>query len=202
MAKPPLMGRVKTRLAEEVGPVAATAFYRHSCARLLRRLDRPRQWTLRLAVNAAPGERYACWPAGVERMAQGRGDLGARLRHVLAALPPGPVLIIGTDTPQIEPEDIRAAFEALGEADAVFGPAEDGGYWLIGLARRRPAPHLFEGVEWSTSSALDDTVYSLPEAFRVRYLQTLTDVDDLDSLRLLAARWGPMRYGPWRAAPA
>ena len=199
MAKPPLMGRVKTRLAREIGPVGAVRFYRHAVGRLLHSLHRPDEWTLRLAVNAPAGDSYECWPGHAERMPQGEGSLGDRMNFVLDNLPAGPTVIIGTDSPQIDPGHIREAFSALGTADAVFGPSDDGGYWMIGMARRRPAPRLFEGVAWSTETALDDTIASLPETFRVRQLGVLTDVDNRADLNSLTGQFGPLRYGPWRA---
>ena len=197
MAKPPLAGRAKTRLSAEVGPARAAAFCRAATGRLLARLGADPRWTVRLCVNARPGERYACWPRGVRRMPQGGGSLGDRMRRAAGALPPGPVVILGTDTPQAEPADVAAAFAALGAHDAAFGPSGDGGYWLIGLARRRPAPGLYEGVRWSSEHALADTRASLPRGFRVATLRTLTDVDDAAGLAALMDEWGPVRRGPW-----
>ena len=197
MAKPPLMGRAKSRLAADVGPARAASFCRLATGRLLARLGADPRWEARLCVNARPGEGYACWPRAVPRMAQGGGDLGDRMRRALDALPPGPAVILGTDSPQVEPHDVADAFAALGRADAVFGPAEDGGYWLVGLARRCPAPNLFAGVRWSTEHALADTARSLPGGFSVATLRTLTDVDDAAGLRRLRAGWGEVRRGPW-----
>ncbi|MEM9234016.1 MAG: TIGR04282 family arsenosugar biosynthesis glycosyltransferase [Pseudomonadota bacterium] len=198
------MGRVKTRLSRDIGAVGAVQFYRHAVGRLLHRLHAPREWTLHLAVNAGAQENYVCWPQHAWQMSQGSGSLGDRMNFVLDNLPPGPALIIGTDSPQIEPPQIRQAFTALGTADAVFGPSDDGGYWMIGMARRRPAPYLFEDVAWSTETALEDTIASLPEAFRVRQLGMLTDVDNRPDLMALRREWGELRYGPWqkRSAPA
>jgi glycosyltransferase A (GT-A) superfamily protein (DUF2064 family) len=73
-----------------------------------------------------------------DALAQGGGDLGVRLRRLLKTLPPGPVVVIGSDTPSVTPADIARAFHALGAADAVFGPARDGGYWLIYGANTGP----------------------------------------------------------------
>lgn len=199
MGKPPRMGRVKTRLAREIGPVSAVSFYRASVGRLLRRLDGEGRWRLVLAVNAPSEERYAAWPNSVARMAQGTGNLGDRMGFVIRQLPPGPVIIIGTDSPQVEPSHIAQGFNALGHDDAVFGPADDGGYWLIGLARRRPAPRLFQGVRWSTEHALDDTAASLPRRARVAQLPVLTDVDCRADLACLRSDYGPFRQGPWQA---
>jgi rSAM/selenodomain-associated transferase 1 len=198
-AKPPLAGRVKTRLAAGIGEAAAATFFRQSSERLLFRLGRDPRWELILAANAGPGDRWPAW-RGVPVIPQGGGDLGARMGRVFASLPPGPALVIGTDSPQIEPCDIEEAFKALGPHEAVFGPAEDGGYWLIGLARRRPLPGLFEGVRWSTAHALADTEASLPEGVKPARLRVLQDVDDAEDLAALSSAYGPLRRGPWRAA--
>ncbi|MBB4658617.1 TIGR04282 family arsenosugar biosynthesis glycosyltransferase [Parvularcula dongshanensis] len=183
-AKPPLAGRVKTRLAKDVGSAFATSFYRQATARLLRRLADPR-WRTVLCADAPPGVGPACWPPGVRRIAQGGGNLGDRMRRALRRLPPGPVVILGTDAPQVTRADVAAAFAALRGADLVVGPAEDGGYWLIGASRRRPLPGLFEGVRWSTKHALGDTLASLPGDARVAHLRTLRDVDDGEDLKAL-----------------
>jgi glycosyltransferase A (GT-A) superfamily protein (DUF2064 family) len=83
--------------------------------------------------------------------------------------------------------DIAAAFRALGPARAVFGPASDGGYWLVGL-RRGPGEHLpFDGVRWSTADALSDTLANL-EGCRVALLREQEDVDDGPALRRWRAR--------------
>lgn len=201
MGKPPRGGRVKTRLSHDIGTAQAATFYRHSARRVLSRLGKDPRWTTTLAVNARPTEQYDCWPAFVPRMGQGTGTLGARMNHVLRHLPRGPVVVIGTDSPHLEPHHIAQAFAALGDHDAAFGPADDGGYWLIGLARRRPAPALFDGVRWSTDHALADTIASLPPTFCVAHLGVMTDVDTGADLAGLRAKMGPMRFGPWPDQP-
>jgi glycosyltransferase A (GT-A) superfamily protein (DUF2064 family) len=93
-------------------------------------------------------------------------------------MPPGPVVVIGADIPGIRARHIAGAFAALGRHDAVLGPAEDGGYWLIGLRRggRAIPKTLFRGVRWSTEHAMADTVLSLG-GLRVGFVETLRDVD-------------------------
>jgi hypothetical protein len=118
-------------------------------------------------------------------MPQGPGDLGARMARVMKTLPPGPVVIIGTDAPDIRPPHIAQAFHALGRHEAVFGPAADGGYWLVGLRRRPRCPEIFAGVQWSTSAALADTLANIPKT-SVAMLEILQDIDtgaDLDCWR-------------------
>lgn len=202
MGKPPLAGRVKTRLGRDIGPAAATQFYRHAVGRTLHRLGRDPRWDTRLAVNAPARAGYGCWPSFVARMPQGRGDLGDRMGFVFDRLGRRPVVVIGTDAPQVEPADIARAFRALDRHDAVLGPADDGGYWLIGLAQRKPAPHLFADVRWSTEHTLADTIKSLPAAFSIAHLGVLTDVDSGADHRALRLSAGPLRYGPWPRAGA
>ncbi|MEM8791236.1 MAG: TIGR04282 family arsenosugar biosynthesis glycosyltransferase [Pseudomonadota bacterium] len=182
--KEPLPGRVKTRLGREIGMVAAAWWFRHQTRRLLRRLAHDPRWTTTIAV--APdhqGLLSRVWPARLAKWPQGSGDLGARMARVFRRMPPGPVLIIGADVPGIEPHHIADAFRLLGARDAVFGPAPDGGYWLIGLRRGGstvPAG-LFDGVRWSTEHALADTVATLP-GLRIGYTAMLTDVDEAKDL--------------------
>jgi uncharacterized protein len=112
---------------------------------------------------------------------QEHGDLGQRMGHVFATLPPGPAVIIGTDIPGVTSAMLADAFRALGRSDAVFGPAADGGYWLIGL-RRRPRLMLpFAGVRWSSAHALADTRANLAGA-RITVIDRLADIDDAASL--------------------
>lgn len=197
MGKPPRAGLVKTRLGRDLGVAQATSFYRHAVGRTLHRLGRDPRWETWLAVNAAPTDHYLSWPPFVNRMPQGQGDLGDRMGFVFDCFMGEPVVIIGTDAPQIEPKDIATAFEALQSKDAVFGPAEDGGYWLIGLAQRRRAPDLFTDVRWSTEHTLDDTVRTLPASFHLHHLHYIRDVDSGADHRALQSSWGPLRYGPW-----
>jgi len=191
MAKAPRLGRVKTRLAAGIGPVAAWAFYRLILAGTTRRLARDRRWSTWLCV--APDRAVAdriWWPANVAVIGQGTGDLGARMQRVFERLSPGPVVIIGADIPGIRPAHIAEAFHKLGRDDAVFGPAPDGGYWLIGLKRRPVVPQPFAGVRWSTEHALADTRANL-ESRRVGFIDTLDDVDDQAAYE----RWAGRRCG-------
>jgi glycosyltransferase A (GT-A) superfamily protein (DUF2064 family) len=88
-----------------------------------------------------------------------------------------PACVIGADIPGINKDRIAEAFKVLGNHDAVFGPAPDGGYWLVGLKHpaRQPAG-LFQGVRWSTKHALADTIATLPD-HRIAKVTPLRDVD-------------------------
>lgn len=178
MVRQPRAGAVKTRLGRGIGMTGAAWWYRHQCTRLLRRLGRDRRWRTVLAVapDTALGARD--WPATLPRIAQGSGDIGARMLRTLGAAGPGPAVLIGSDIPGVRPVHIADAFTRLGGHDAVFGPATDGGFWLIGLPRpAAPPPGLFADVRWSGPDALADTLAGLPGA-RIGFAATLADVDE------------------------
>ena len=177
--KAPRLGAVKTRLAADIGALAAWRFYRGCTTRVLGRVANDARWRTGLAVTPDRFTGAGFWPNELSRIVQGPGDLGARMARAFGRLPPGPAVIVGTDMPELDAGQVARAFRALGAADAVFGPATDGGYWLIGLARRRPLPRgLFRGVRWSTEHALADTLASLPAGYRVELLEECADIDD------------------------
>lgn len=177
MVKEPRAGRVKTRLARDIGVVRATAFYRTTLAVVLARLARPREWRTILAVAPDGALASRALPAGTDRMAQGGGDLGRRMQRVMERLPPGPVVIVGTDIPAISSHHVRTAFARLGSSGAVLGPSPDGGYWLVGLRRTPHVPRAaFAAVRWSSADALADTMRNL-SGLPVARLAPLDDVD-------------------------
>ena len=182
----PMLGAVKRRLAAGLGEVAALRFYRGATDRLLRRLAHDRRWETILAVTPDCAARGASpWPPGLARVGQGGGDLGARMGRVLAGSEAAPVAIVGSDIPDLAPRHIENAFAALRGADLVFGPAADGGYWLVGRRPGLSTRGLFEGVRWSSPHALADTRANLPSERRVAMLEVLEDIDDADDY----ARW-------------
>ncbi len=180
----PRIGRVKTRLARDIGAVAAWSFYRDRLARTLGELGGDPRWRLWPAATPERDVVDCRMLRGLTVLGQGGGDLGARMARVVDALPPGPAVIVGVDAPALSARHVAAAFKALGNAEGVFGPAADGGYWLVGVSPRRRVPRIFAGVRWSTRHALADTLASLGGASHV-FLETLEDVDDGDSY----ARW-------------
>lgn len=188
-ARRPQYGVGKRRLAREIGDLEALRFARRSLAALRRRLADCRRWTSWIAGSP---DRPLDWAGAGRGLPQGGGNLGARMSRVLVRMPPGPVVIIGADTPGVRRADIVAAFRALGSADAVFGPAADGGYWLIGLRRPAAHPDVFRDVRWSSPDALADTLRNL-EGRRVAVLAAREDVDDAGAL----ARLQSCDFRPW-----
>jgi rSAM/selenodomain-associated transferase 1 len=188
MAKAPVAGRVKTRLAHEAGLATAVRFARHGVAALVQRVGRDPRWSTVLAVVPDSATLSRAWPRGVPLMPQGGGDLGQRMQRLLDCTPPGPVVIVGTDIPDVARGHIAAAFALLGRHDAVLGPAQDGGYWLIGIRRCPRVLKVFAGVRWSSPHALGDTLANL-RGHAVALLPTLRDVDTAADLDRCAGRW-------------
>lgn len=192
MARAPRLGTVKRRLARGLGDLAAWRFHREATRSLLRRLSGDPRWRTWLAVTPdawAGAERSAgLWPGTrpVDIIPQGQGDLGQRMERVFASLPPGPLVMVGADIPDIRARHVTEAFRLLGSHDAVLGPADDGGYYLIGMKRRPVFRSPFGGVRWGGPQALADTVGNLErQGARSAYLEVLQDVDRAEDLR----RW-------------
>lgn len=196
MAKMPAAGLVKTRLARDIGVATATRFARHATAALVARVARHPAWHTTLAITPDTGVAWGAWPTRMARMPQGRGDLGQRMQRIVDMVPPGPIVIIGTDIPRIGVSDILQAFRLLGRHDAVFGPAADGGYWLVGFRRRPRVLDAFFGVRWSSAHALADTIGNLAGR-SIATVGTLSDVDTADDLARCASVFGRRVIGPF-----
>lgn len=180
-ARAPRLGAAKRRLAHDIGLVEAQRFYIRTMTTTVRRLSRNRHWRTVLAVTGGATR----WPGGIARIDQVEGSLGRRMDHAIRSMPPGPVVLVGTDIPDLALRHITGAFSALGDHDAVFGPATDGGYWLVGLRRRPFQPRLDGLVRWSSKHALTDTMALFDRRVRVAMVETLADIDDGSDL----ARW-------------
>lgn len=190
-AREPVLGRVKTRLAADIGPAAALAAYRELLALTEAAVAAARMpatvWLAEApAPPADPARPRPEWPGRPWRVQPAAGSLGERLAHAFAdAFGAGAarVVVIGTDCPGLSAELLREAFDHLTAHDLVVGPAADGGYYLLGL--RAPHPALFANKAWSTATVLPDTLADAARlGLRVARLPTLTDVD---SARDLAA---------------
>jgi len=112
------------------------------------------------------------------------------MRRALAACPPGPAVLVGSDIPALAAHHIAEAFHLLGRHDLVFGPASDGGFWLVGARRSPRLPPLFGPVRWSGPHALADVLSNLSPRVSVGFAARLEDVDDGPAYRRLAPRRG------------
>jgi uncharacterized protein len=191
MARQPQFGVGKRRLAKGLGNVKTWLFYKRSFEGLMRRLGRTEFWNPIMALTPDSASKTARPTRSWTIVPQGRGDLGDRMSlHLHAA--PGPVVFIGTDLPDISVTDIRMAFDELERSDAVFGPAEDGGYWLIGLKKLPKTIDPFHPVRWSSKHTLDDTIRNLGAGAKITLLDEREDIDDLDAFK----RWSSARRKP------
>lgn len=176
-ARPPETGRVKTRLSPALPADLACRVYGAMLDDAFATLD-----------AAGADERYVWWsdaapsppapPSGWRVELQTGSDLGARLAHAFSTLLMGGAhaVIVGADCPALGAQQLNGAVAALDDHDVVFGPARDGGYYLIGL--RSPQPALFEGIAWSTASVLAASLERAHSArLRVRLLEELDDLD-------------------------
>ncbi|MFQ3223785.1 MAG: rSAM/selenodomain-associated transferase 1 [Lentimonas sp.] len=184
--KAPRRGHVKTRLAHTTGPERALQTYRALVER---------QWTElpthgRIEVHYTPsdadfemrqwlGHEHDYYP-------QSEGELGVRLQHsVKSAFERGAktVYCIGGDCPKLDQPHFEQAEAALSDnCDVVFGPCEDGGYYLIGL--NAPHPELFNDIPWSSRNTLDSSLKKAADlGLRVKLLETLYDIDEITELQ-------------------
>lgn len=175
----PEWGKVKTRLAADVGNDMALDIYQ----KLL-------QYTQDITSTAdadrfvfATAPLHHAWP-DTDMRVQGEGDLGARMTKAfeeIFAEGYRKVMIIGSDCASLTPAHLSRAFAALDTHDLVIGPAADGGYYLLGMTAFFPA--LFQEIHWSTDTVLSATL-SRAEALslRVHLLDTLTDIDEYKDL--------------------
>lgn len=190
MAKAPVLGQVKTRLAKSVGNERALQIYRqllNETLRLASAAQRRLSWRVAWHVTGTGAKDWieGFAPAEHERKIQTGGDLGTRMQSAFAAelQQSDRVMMIGADCPQLTLEYLQAAADALSAATAVFGPARDGGYVLIGL-KKMVAP-LFNGPRWSSEHTLSDTL-TIAEKIGIVY-DLRPELQDLDTASDLAA---------------
>ncbi|MAI91480.1 DUF2064 domain-containing protein [Ponticaulis sp.] len=180
--KPNRIGLSKTRLGKDIGWSAAQRVNAMTCAKVFREVSDPR-WVSILSV--APDQMLSSsapfWPPHLPRMPQGGGSLGDRLARAYHNAPMGNVLFLGTDMPDVTRRDIHLACEALKSHEAVFGPADDGGFWILGLRKRTGLQPPFQKVRWSSEHAMADVCRNLEPA-RIARLREAIDLDDGEAL--------------------
>jgi rSAM/selenodomain-associated transferase 1 len=172
-----ILGKVKTRLASGMGELRALEIYGH---------------LIQLTYSALEEVSVPVWTyfsdfipetvnTSIEKSFVQEGqDLGERMANAFARsfeLGMDKVVLIGTDCPTLQSEHLLQAFEALNYSDLVVGPATDGGYYLIGMNRR--ADYLFEGISWSTSQVLSETLNVASQHGLTTTL--LCELDDIDT---------------------
>ncbi|HJW14141.1 MAG TPA: TIGR04282 family arsenosugar biosynthesis glycosyltransferase [Thermoanaerobaculia bacterium] len=187
LAKAPAAGRVKTRLSPPLTPEEAAAVARACLEETIAAFAGDPALPLTLFFDGAldePLERVLA-ARGVPIRPQASGDLGARLRAAFGVLfdaGASGAIAIGSDSPTLPVARLRDAALALATYDAVLGPAEDGGYYLLGLAR--PEWRLLEGIPWSSDAVARVTrERAAAIGATMRLLEPWYDVDDAETLR-------------------
>ncbi len=182
----PEPGKAKTRLIPALGPEGAAALHRRLTEHTLT-VARAAGLPIDLRVTGAAEAAFREWLDDDIRITQqSEGDLGDRLR---AAVDPAPVLFIGSDLPDLEAAHLVEAAAHLRAGRNVIGPAEDGGYWALGLTA--PSDYLFENMPWSTDAVFAITIARLRErGIEPALLPALADCDRPEDLQ----RW------PWLTA--
>lgn len=179
----PEPGTAKTRLIPALGAQGAATVHKQLAERTvttLRQIGQP----VEIHYSGGDADAFANWlGSDLTYTQQVDGDLTDRL---LAAIDPTPVIFFGSDTPDLSARHVQAAVDALQKNDVVVGPADDGGYYLIGMAK--PFPLLLTDMRWSTEHVMPDTLERLQHhAIGYETLETLHDCDRPEDLH----RW------PW-----
>ena len=182
-ARQPVVGRVKSRLAEEIGAALAAAVYE---ALLEHTLKTARESGVAAEIWFAE-QPDTVWAEtlGLPHETQEAGDLGRRMAGCFDHRFAGGcdrVVLIGSDIAHLEPDHLRAALAALDDHAVVLGPAVDGGYWLVG--QRAPGLNLFSGIPWSRPTTMAATRARLRSLGAGWFeLETLPDIDTVEDLR-------------------
>jgi len=187
-AKAPIAGAVKTRLAREIGAVAATQWYRRCLARTI---SAAKHAGIDFTISAAPSAEAfrRASPHRSHLSNQCAGDLGRRMA-IAARACHGAAIVIGSDIPDLSPRLLRSALKNVPRFDLLIGPSRDGGYYLIGFRTPAHAFRLFRSVRWSTPYTLTDTLMNAPRHWRIGFLSMLRDVDCAGDLKNLTRRRG------------
>jgi len=172
----PELGKVKTRLAKGVGDEKALEIYiyllQHS-AKIASKVSASKQVWYTNSV-----EQNDLWDDSIfEKYTQIEGDLGDKMKTAFKHSFENSfekVVIIGTDLLNVATDDIESAYDQLDENDVVFGPAEDGGYYLLGM--NQFIPELFENIEWSTENVLNQSIKQIPDQ-KFTLLDEKNDID-------------------------
>ena len=180
--KNPVAGKVKTRLAADIGAENALEVYQYLLnftSRICSEVN-----LAKFAYYSEIPESPTCWPEEVAIRLQQGNDLGSRMKNAFAEVfreKYSPVVIIGTDCVNLSADLINKAFEHLSETDVVIGPASDGGYYLLGL--KKPESALFEEINWSTPEVLTETINRC-NSLKLNYkmLPCLHDIDEIKDL--------------------
>lgn len=193
MTRLPCVGKNKTRLIPALGAAGATALHDRLARHTLRRasdyvIAQP-ETRLQIHLDGGSPAEGRAWLGDVECIPQSDGDLGKRMQSAVdGAFSEGArrVVVIGTDCPSIDEAILMNAFHSLDLTELVFGPAMDGGYYLIGLSK--PCAEVFTDIEWGSEKVLEQSIAAADTSgCRATFLPELRDVDLSDDLEAAEA---------------
>ena len=187
LAKYPEAGKVKTRLARDIGSEGAARIYRIIAERIFHNTFPDKDdgfGRIFFFSPQADARRFESWIPGEKLLPQRGRDIGDIMWNALKDLfdsGASKAVIAGVDIPDLDKTIIRDAFLKLEDVDVVIGPAEDGGYYLIGMKAEHP--EIFQGISWSTGKVFDETVRTI-ERMGLSYstVKTLSDVDRIEDI--------------------
>jgi hypothetical protein len=175
------LGKVKTRLAKTVGDKAAFTIYK-ALVEVTEKATSKMDVDKRIYFSDAMVNEK--WPIDLKAVQKGT-DLGARMSNAFQdGFNDGyeNIVLIGSDLPNISSEIINHGFKALLKNEVVFGPAEDGGYYLVGMSKFHQC--IFENKAWSTSNLLEETLLELKrKKINPSLIETLNDIDTFEDLQ-------------------
>lgn len=191
--KNPIPGKVKTRLAKDVGDEVALDVYQLLVAKTHQEAFKSQADVWLFYSDFIPEDQIEC--SDYPRIQSG-GDLGERMKNAFEEVfKQGyrSALIIGTDCPEISVEILDQALLGLQSSDLVIGPAKDGGYYLLGM--RKFSPELFEQISWSTDAVLQQTkTVAQKNDLSIHFLPEFSDIDTLEDLNLLISQKPEYEY--------
>jgi len=185
--KYPQAGKVKTRLAKDVGENEAARIYSNMALNIIESVVDPKSYNTIIFYDPPEKEKEIKDWIGekeVQYSPQLGNTLGDRISNAFKEVYSSgadKTVIIGTDCLDVTSENIKEALYLLDETDVVLGPAEDGGYYLLGLDKY--TPQVFQDIDWSTEHVLEQTVLKIVEnSLNYSLLKTLKDIDIVDDI--------------------
>jgi len=177
-ARRPEISVGKSRLKNKIGRALGASFYYNNLLKTIVKINADKRINLKLCIT--PDSAIQDWPKSIfpriKRLPQGTGDIGEKMGRVFSKSQKK-TIIIGSDIPDISSKIILNAWKKLYSSNIVFGPAEDGGFWLIGISQSKKIKGLFNNINWSQKNTLEQVKNNIHPAKKISFVTTLKDVD-------------------------
>ena len=177
-ARRPEISIGKTRLKNKIGKALGANFYYNNLLRTIAKINSDKRINIKLCVT--PDSSLQNWSKSIfpniKRIPQGAGDIGEKMWRVFSKNHKK-TIIIGSDIPNITNKIILNAWKKLYSSSVVLGPAEDGGFWLIGISQSKKIKGLFNNINWSQRNTLEQVKNNIHPSKKISFVTTLKDVD-------------------------